>query len=73
VQLRAGTSASEASSLTKRLVNFGGHITGTDWNYVLPTTVKVYLSSSETVAEIDTLLSAAKKMPHVEGATVQFG
>jgi hypothetical protein len=73
VHLKAGTSARQASSLSKRFVSLGGDITGTDWTYLSPGTVSIYLSSSETVAEIDTLLSAVKKMPHVEGATVQFG
>jgi hypothetical protein len=35
--------------------------------------VHVYLASSETVAAIDRLLSAIRKMPHVEDVTVQFG
>jgi ABC-type glycerol-3-phosphate transport system substrate-binding protein len=73
VHLKAGTSSSAASNLSKRLVNQQGDITGTDWNYQAPGVVLVYLGPSETVAEIDRLLPAIRKMSHVEGATVQFG
>jgi len=81
VHLMAGTSASQALSLENRLGNpakgvngsDGVRITGSDWNLVSPRIVHVYLASSETVAAIDRLLSAMRKMPHVEDVTVQFG
>jgi len=73
VHLTAGTSASQASSFPKRLVTLGGNITGTDWSYLSPNVVSVYLASSETVGEIARLLPAIRKMPHVEDVTVQFG
>ena len=58
--------------LTSRLLKLGGEITGTDWNYLSPDTVDIYLASSETVAEIDALLPRIEKMPQVEGATVEI-
>jgi len=73
VHLNAGTSNAQASALTSRLLKLGGDITGTDWSAVSPDTVQIYMGSSETVAQIDSLLSRVERMPHVEGATVQFG
>lgn len=73
VSLKAATSASQASNLTKRLANLRGGITGTDWNYRSPHIVRVYLDSSETLGELYSLLPAIKKMPHVAGATFQLG
>lgn len=72
VRLEEGTSPDEANMLTSRLLKLGGEITGTDWNYLSPDTVDIYLASSETVAEIDALLPRIEKMPQVEGATVKF-
>ena len=73
VHLKAGTSDAQASKLPNRLLNLGVNITGTDWNARSPHVVRVYLASTETVAEIDKLLPAIRKLPHVAGATVQFG
>jgi hypothetical protein len=73
VHLKVGTSASQASKLPSRLLDLGGNITGTDWNAQSPDILRVYLASSETVAEIDRLLPAIRKTSHVAGATVEFG
>jgi len=81
VHLKAGTSASQALSLENDLGNpakgingsDGIRITGSDWSVVSPRIVHIYLESSETVAAIDHLLPAIRKMPHVEDVTVQFG
>jgi len=73
VHLKVGTSAGQASKLPSRLLNLGNNITGTGWNAHSPRIVRVYLASSETVAEIDRLLLAIRIMPYVVGVTVQFG
>jgi len=81
VHLKAGTSASQALSLENHLgdpakgINGsdGISMTGSDWSFVSPRIVDIYLASSETVAAIDHLLPAIRKMPHVEDVTVQFG
>ncbi len=72
VQLKADTSASEASTLARHLGNSRGDVTGSDWNFETPSVVRVDLGPSETVAEIDSMLPTIRKMPHVQGVTVQF-
>ena len=78
VHLKPGTSASQASSLPKRLINLGigtgtQWVTGTDWNYVSPRIVRVYVGSSETLGELYSLLPAIRRMPHVAGVAVHLG
>jgi len=73
VHLKPGTTAGEASRLPNRLITQPGDITGSDWNAQVPGVVVVDLGPSETVAQIDLLLTTIKTMSHVQDVGVQFG